>query len=207
MDYQGNSKNRREDPDKPPKVVERVVVNEVIVRKHGPWRKFKSLFIEADVRTVVRSVTTDVMIPAAKNMLLAMSQQSLERIFFKDSPSQNRFGPGSRVTYPYNIPPNRGMGGSPLQAHAPRQRLGAGTSRQRDDYILKFRAEAENVLAAMGDIIDQYEIVSVADLNELIGVPATPVDNKWGWTNLSNVQIREIREGFVIDFPPVESIA
>lgn len=205
MDYQSNSKNRKDKPDQPPKVVERVVVNEVIVRRQGPWRKFKALFIEADARTVVKNVALDVMIPAAKNMLLDTSHQALERMFYKDGGRGQRYGVGPRVTY--NTPVNRGYGGSPLQSHAPRQRLGAGTSRQlRDDYILKFREEAQNVLEAMNDIVDKYEQVSVADLNELMGVPTTDVDYKWGWTNLANVQISSLREGFLINFPPAEPI-
>ena len=58
----------------------------------------------------------------------------------------------------------------------------------------------------MNDIIDTYEVVTVADLNELVGFPTNHVDNKWGWSYLADVQVRQIREGYLIDFPPAEPI-
>ena len=58
----------------------------------------------------------------------------------------------------------------------------------------------------MNDIIDTYEVVSVADLNELVGLPTSYMDNKWGWIYLGDVQVRQIREGFLIDLPSAEPI-
>ncbi len=56
----------------------------------------------------------------------------------------------------------------------------------------------------MNDIIETYEVASVADLQDLVGLPSSHVDNKWGWINLHDVQIRQIREGYVIDLPQAE---
>ncbi len=55
--------------------------------------------------------------------------------------------------------------------------------------------------------IEQYEVVSVSDLNELLGLPSSHVDNKWGWTNLSTIDTKQVREGFRISFPPLEEIS
>jgi hypothetical protein len=58
----------------------------------------------------------------------------------------------------------------------------------------------------MTDIIDVYKVASVTDLHDLVGLPSTYVDNKWGWENLSYANVRQIREGYLLDLPPVEPI-
>ncbi len=205
-DYQGNSKKMKESEKIPEKKVERVVASEVIIPKKSIGRKFKDLFIEADFKTVVKYVGSDVLLPAARNMIVDASSKGVERLLYGESAVRRRnYGPGPRVTY--NNPINRGYSGSPLQSsrHAPSVLPEPRTSRHgRDNFILSSREEAELVLERMNDIIDTYEVASVADLNDLVGLPTTHVDNKWGWVYLGDVQIRQIREGYLIDFPPSE---
>lgn len=82
-------------------------------------------------------------------------------------------------------------------------------SRQaRDDVvILATRSEAELVLERLGDIIDKFEVASVGDLHDLLGLPQTHVDQKWGWTYVGDASIRQVREGYLLDLPlaaPIE---
>jgi hypothetical protein len=208
-DYQGNSKKMKETEKVPVKNVEKVVVGEVIVQKKSIGRKFKDLFIEADLKTVIRYVATDVLLPAARNTIVDASSKGIERLMYGESAVRRRnFGVGPRVTY--NNPINRGYRDSgpfhsprnaPAVSPAPRS-----SRHSRDEFFLSSREEAELVLERMNDIIDTYEVVSVADLNQLAGLPTTHVDNKWGWVYLGDVQIRQIREGYLIDFPPSEPI-
>jgi hypothetical protein len=82
-------------------------------------------------------------------------------------------------------------------------------SRRRQDVgeiILASKADAEAVLEEMMDVINDYDVVSVADLNACLGRPSSYVDNNWGWTILKPVDIRQIREGFLLDLPPAEAI-
>jgi hypothetical protein len=78
--------------------------------------------------------------------------------------------------------------------------------REMNQIILYSRSEAENVLERLTDIIDRYETVSVADLYQLLQLESSPIDNKWGWTYLHNTEIRQVREGFLLDLPPVEPL-
>ncbi len=206
-DYQGNSKKIKESETVPVKKIERVVATEVIVPKRSIGRKFKDLFIEADFKTVVKYVGSDVLLPAARNMIVDASSKGVERLLYGESAIRRRnYGaPGPRVTY--NNPISRGYRESPFQGsrHAPSVSPEPRSSRHgRDNFILSSREEAELVLERMNDIIDTYEVASVADLNDLVGLPTTHVDNKWGWVYLGDVQIRQIREGYLIDFPPAE---
>jgi hypothetical protein len=204
MDYQGNANKDKEKKAKPEKRVEKVVSSEVIVQKKSLGRKFKDTFIEADLKSVVRYLLSDVLLPAARNTIVDASTKGIERMIYGEAAMRRRsMGAGPRITY--NSPINRFRDATPE-----RSRLTPGESRSprhsRDDFILSSREEAELVLERMNDIIDTYEVVSVADLNDLVGFPTSYIDNKWGWIYLGDVQIRQIREGYLIDLPAAEPI-
>ncbi len=207
-DYQGNSKRQKETESLPAKKVEKVIATEVIVQKKTIGRKFKDLLVAADFRTVLRYVGTDVLIPAARNMVVDASTKGIERLLYGESSGRRRgmYGPSSRVTY--NNPINRGYRDSSPGRYAPPVSPEPRSIRHsRDDLILSSRDEAEIVLERLNDIIDTYEVASVADLNDLVGIPASHVDQKWGWIYLRDVGIRQVREGWLIDLPPAEPIS
>lgn len=208
MDYQGNSKRdqEKEAKEKPPaKELKKVVTGEVTTKKKGIGRKFKELVVEADFRSVIGYIMTDILIPAAKNMIVDSAAKGAERMVFGDSGTRRRgIGGGSRISYDRIT--RSGVGGSPLRGAPAIERGPRSTRHAREDFIISSRKEAEEVLELMNDIIDNYEVVSVSDLNELVGYPSSHVDNKWGWTFLGDVQIRQIREGYLIDLPPAEPI-
>lgn len=211
-DYTSNSKKAKE--AKVPntaKNIEKVVVGEVLVQKKPIGRKFRDMLIAADFKSVFGHVVHNIFIPAAKNMLVDSAAKGAELMVYGEASRTRRgpiHGPGPRVTY--NSPINRGYGYRDPRDHrtAPPVEIGPRRSSRLDrtDYILSSREEAETVLERMSDIIDQYEVATVGDLNELVGFPTTHIDNKWGWIYLGDVQIRQIREGFMIDFPPAEPL-
>lgn len=209
-DYQGNAKKNKPEP-KPEKVIEKVVVGEVIVKKKSLGRKFKDLFIEADLRTVVRYVCSEVLLPAARNMIVDGASKGVERMMYGESAvRRSRYGPNSGPRITYNNPINRGYRDASYRDTTSRPTPpsgGPGSARQNQDtIILSSREEAELVLERLNDIIDTYEVVSVADLNDLVGLPTTYINNNWGWIFLGDVQIQQIREGYLLNMPPAEPI-
>ena len=78
--------------------------------------------------------------------------------------------------------------------------------RESLDIILTSKREAENILHTMEDIIHKYDVVTVANLYEMLGLRDTPMDNKWGWVTLNGTEIRQVREGFLLDLPPAEEV-
>jgi len=145
------------------------------------------------------------MLPAARNLIVDASTKGIERMIYGESAMRRRGigAPGPRVTY--NSPINRG-GYSPSRPPSITPGESRSPRHSLNDFILSSREEAELVLERMNDIIDTYEVVSVADLNELVGFPTSFVDNKWGWIYLGDVQIRQIREGYLLDLPSAEQI-
>jgi hypothetical protein len=72
--------------------------------------------------------------------------------------------------------------------------------------IVGTREEAELVIERLIDVLDKYDVVSLAALYELLGLETSYIDNKWGWTNLSSAQVRQIRQGYLLELPPLEEI-
>jgi hypothetical protein len=207
MDYQSNSKNKKELAEVvPDKKIEKVVKGDVVVHKKSLGRRFKDIFIEADLRSVTRYIASEVLIPAFRNMVVDGASKGVERMMYGDTAVRRRnYGHlGSRITY--NNPINRGYRNAP-PSRAPMGVVGASSRASHDDFVLESREEADLVIERMSDILDTYEVVSVADLNELVGFQSSHVDNKWGWFHLGNVHVRQIREGYLIDLPPAEPIS
>lgn len=211
-DYSGAVKDTPIDgqPEKQAeKVVASVVETKVIVKKKGIGQKVKGIISQADLPGVISYVTYDVLIPAARNMIVDSLIEGVHRAFYKGERygrSMYGGGPtGPRISY--STPVDRG--GSPLSRSAPPRSsvLGSRTSRHiRDDFIISSRSEADRVLERLGDIIDRYGVASVADLKDLMGVSSTHVDQKWGWTFVGDAEVRQVREGFVIDLAPEEAL-
>jgi hypothetical protein len=58
----------------------------------------------------------------------------------------------------------------------------------------------------MTDIIDKYDVVSIADLYQMCGLPSTYIDNEWGLSSLQYIDVRQTREGYIIDLPAAEAL-
>jgi hypothetical protein len=207
MDFPGNSHKAGEGPLKPkevvpPKNVQKVVSGEVIQRKKPLGRRLKETLFKSAGRYVVR----DVLVPAFKNMFVDAVNEGAKRTVYGESQARNRdFG---RSRFSYNSPVDRYPQARPRTFMLPDQAPHYEARRRQDtmEIILSTREEAEVVLERLSDLIDKYDVASVADLRDLLGQPSTHIDNKWGWAQLKFSDIRQIREGYLLDLPPVEPI-
>lgn len=206
MDYQGNAKKAQEPglPAKPPKKIEKVITGEVITKKKPLGRTLKEFFIAGDAKNVAAYVFKDVLLPAAKNMIFDAGTEGLKRTLYGDRGVQRRNTFTTPSRYSYNLPVQRPR--DPL-TNPPMGRIPAIPAQvNQSDIILTSKEEAETVLQSMFDIINQYEAVSVADLHEMVGLPAPHTDNKWGWTHLVGSSVKQVRDGFLLDLPAPEPI-
>lgn len=203
-DFPPNSKKSRD--DKPEKKLEKVVEGPVIGRKRSFTQKLKAVFIGGEAKTALSYIGYEVLLPALRNMVVDATTKGIERMIYGEAqPRRQGYTGGSRVQY-----------NSPVQRYGMRQNTqynnpSSARGRRTNDYepmelIFASRDEADMVLDTMMNIVDQYEMVSVADLHELAGLPANHTDNKWGWLSLRGTSVRQIRGGFIIDLPPVEPL-
>lgn len=207
QEFPGNSQNlvgakkakptKAEKPDK----IEPVITGDVIQKKRGLGRKFKDLIQSADFKGTAHYVAMEVIRPAAKNMLADSGNRAIERMVYGESSRGRPINTRSRTTY--NSPVNRRSAMLPDQPpHSPRPSVRP----QASDIILTSRAEAELVLDALRESVDKYEVASVADLHSLVGLPSPYVDNNWGWYNLDYADVRQVRDGYLLEMPSPEPI-
>lgn len=209
MDFPGNSKNipggtpLTPKEVKPEKNVQKVVSVTAVQKKPSIHKRVKTLFFGGEFKSATSYVLGDVLLPAMKNMALDALSKGGEKLIFGDQP-RRRYEPG-RPRYSYNNPVERYSRPGILPDQPPRY---SSIPRRQEvgEIILISREEADLVLERLTDIIDTYQVASVADLHELVGLPHSHIDQKWGWTMLRGASVRQTRDGYLIDLPPAESI-
>lgn len=209
-DYQSNSKKIRGGghPASEKIEVEKVVTGEVVVQRKTFGRKAKEAVVSADLKSVGGYLIWDVLIPAVKNVIVDTATKGIERAIYGDRAIRSRDSSSrGRVQYPYNHhsdPINRNRDRGVIDARS--REIARNSSADNEPYIMTSRDDAERVLDEMTEIIDRHDYVTVATLKELIGFPSTPVDWGWGWDSLIGVKARQVREGYLIDFPSPKPI-
>lgn len=214
MDYASNSHKARDERSKPekPEIV-KVVTGEVVEKPKSTWRKFKDIFLGGDMKTSARFVVADVILPDLRNLLWDSISRGSERIIFGEGRRARRstdYRP-SRTVYnatPLWQEPSREIVARPRRPMLPDQPPGGFRPERydRNEIILASRSDAENVVEELLDTIQKYQVVTLADLYDMLGRPSAHTDNRWGWTYLNNVEIRQISSGYLIDLPQPEPI-
>lgn len=202
MDYPSNSNRKKEEVSKPKKEIEKVITTDAIVHKKTLSDRFKNVFLGGEFKSSLRYISAEVLLPAFRNMIVDATTKGIERVIYGESaPKRSASTMQSRMSY--NTPVDRSY-----SKFASPNTYTASRNRRYDvnNIILVSKEEAETVLERLNDIIERFDVVSVADLHQLVGLPSTYVDNKWGWSSLRFADVRQIREGFLLDLPPVEPI-
>ena len=189
------NKQTEENMNKTPvneKRAEKVVHGKVKAKKNE-MRKLTNVFISEDASNVKNYIIMDVIVPAVKKALYDLVVGALDITLYGGRGSEKRPS-ADKISYrDYNSiskSDGRSYGGS---------RTTSGYS--YDDIVVETRGEAEAVLSRMDEIMEEYEIVRVADLYDLVGITGDYTDNKYGWTNIRNASIVRVRDGYKINMP------
>lgn len=175
------------------KRVEKVVRGKVKTQKNNK-RKLADLFISEDAGNVKNYIFLDVIIPAVKKAIYDLVVGALDMSLYGGRGGGGRRSTADKVSYrDYNSVSRRDT------RSYESARTTSGYS--YDDIVLETRGEAEAVLTRMDEIMEEYEIVRVADLYDLVGITGEHTDNKYGWTNIRNAKIVRVRDGWKIEMP------
>jgi hypothetical protein len=203
--FPGNSKKAKASEEKQEKkVIEKVVVGEVVQKKPPILQRIKNTFFAGDVDTVAKYLVQEVLLPAFRNLIVDSTTKGIEKMMYGDNMAP-RYSAGSRSRYSYNKPVQRDQRPRvmlPDQPPHPPPRSRHATP----ELIVSSKSEGDLVIERLVDIIDTYEVASIADLYDLLGLPNSYIDNKWGWTQLAYADVRQVREGFLIELPPADPI-
>lgn len=183
------------------KDITRVTSGETVRRRKPLRKQFSETFIAGDMRSAMRYVMFDVLLPAAKDMIVDAGSSGIEKLIFGDARKRGattpQSGPTGYVSY------NRIAMGAASRLASP-QRVMSRRARSRHDFdeiILDSRTEAEEVIDRLFDLVSRYETATVADLYELVGLASTHADHKWGWTDIRGAGVSRVRDGYLLDLP------
>lgn len=197
-EYKSNSdKARREQTEKSDKKVEAVITGTAKTRKKGEMQKFADVFIAEDANNVKSYILMEVIVPAVKKAISDIVTTGIDMILYGEAGRSKRNNGAQKVSYRNYYDQN-----------SDRVRAGSGSTRRSgidyDDIVFDTRGDAESVLDAMHDIINQYGTVSVADLYDLARVPNDNFTmNRYGWTTLNGAQPVRVQDGYILKLPRV----
>ena len=196
LDYKPNSNRYKKEQSNAlaeRKKIEKVVTGKVKTKKKSEISKLKDTFISEDVSNVKSYIVMDVLIPAAKKAISDIVRDGIDMILYGDTHNGRGSSGASYVSYRSYSDRDR----RDTRRESSRTRVGY----DYDDIILESRAEAEEVLRRMDELIETYRIVSVADLYDLVGKSCNYTDNKYGWTNIRNAEPVRVRDGYLLKMP------
>lgn len=184
------------------KPLEPVVSSDKIVGpKKSSGNKLAKNFISNEVKNIKSYVIFDVVIPTIKNTILDI----IEMAFFgkRSGPRANNnsvpFDNPTRVNYNAFYASNyykTGRNRYNMYRNGPDSELSDVDYR---NIVLLEKGDAEILVKRMWDTIDECGSVSLANLYSLLSLPSTFTDNNWGWTRKSDIGIRHVKDGYLID--------
>lgn len=187
----GNSHKSKE--ALPEKKVEKVIQGEARTKKKNELEKMADTFLVEDRSKARDHIVNDLLVPAVKNFIIDMitvllkgssgsgaSERTVDRVSYRN--------------YDRDYDRSRPVASTARRAYA------------YDDVVLKNRGDAEMVLDQMRDVIYTYGFASIADLYEFAGLKSNYTDTKYGWSDLRDADIVEVRGEWLIKMPRVTPI-
>lgn len=188
--YPSNSGSSHAEKKEEPKHIKKVVKGTVKTKKKSELQKFGQKFISEDAGNLKDYVLGDVLIPSIKKAIVDIVTDGINIVMYGDANIGKKRG--SKINY---------------CSYSDDRYERSRTSKRRDAYdyddiILDTRAEAEDVLNSLDEIIDGYDMASVADLYELVGITDTSYTaNDYGWFDLRSARTVHVREGWLLKLP------
>lgn len=199
-DYKPNSHRSKEQElhePMPEKRTEKVVTGNVKQRKKSGLAKAGSIFVPGDVESVKSYILMDVLVPSIKRAISDIVCNGVNMLL--GEPSRGKSGsPGAKVAYRqyYQDRDDRPSYNRPR----------AKAQYSYDDIVFETRGDAEEVLYRMEELLERFDVVSVADLFDMAGISCQYTDNKYGWTDLRNAHVERVRDGYIISLPRATSL-
>lgn len=169
-------------------------------------KKISNTFFKNDINDVKSYIVTDVLIPAAKNLIFSTISNSLSMLMFgevRNNPltgftrQSDGVGRISRTSYSKFYDQRETIRD---------ERITRGY--EYDELSYNTREEADTVLAEMDDALYRYGVVSIFDMYDFSHLTAPFTYQDYGWTNLRSAKVIDFvdEDGYVryaIDLPRV----
>lgn len=176
------------------------VVKTPVKTKKNEVRKFADIFISEDISNVKNYIFMDVLVPAIKKAIYDIVTNGVDMFLYGSTGKNKPTTSGSKVSYRsyYDQKNNSSYRGS--------ENTKSHNGFEYDDIIFDNRGEAEAVKQQMQAAIGRYGFVTIADLYDMVDLPAPYTSQKYGWSELSNVETVRVRDGYMLKLPRASTI-
>ena len=196
--YQPNSHKAKAEANEPAeKKIEKVITGNVKTKKKGDMHKLSDVFGGKDGAEVKEYLVSDVLVPGIKKIVWEIVTGAFDMILFGGTGHAKKNTNAGYVSY-NNYSSRR----EPSRDARPQAR----TRYSYDDLVLETRGDAEDVMDRLGEALEEYGMVTVADMYDAVGLSCNYTDNKYGWTNLRDAQIVRVRDGYMLKMPPAHPL-
>lgn len=178
----------------------------VTLKRKTPGQRFTETFLNnGDVKTVGQTILLDVIVPALKEMIFSAGRDALSMFLWGDTRASGKGGLKGGIIRDYTS-----YSSSVVSRNRDRDRVDIyrpEDSVKYNNLVFEIRGDAENILFNMRDYINTYDDIQIVKLYELvreqtgIQIPMTAQDAKFGWSDLTNACVRQVRGGYLLELP------
>lgn len=210
-DYPNNSKGKDRIEQK--EEIQPLQMKGKVKQKRYFMKSLKEEFVNEDAPSIGEYILFDVLFPALRDMISDIGHSSIDILM-----GGRGYGGYDRRRYSYDRHRERDNYISYNRMYddrRPRRRDYEDDRRPSrrgridlDDLVFDYREDAEDCLDRMLDKIEDYGVVSVGYLYDLLGrtVYGDFTKEDWGWEDLSAARVRKVRDGYLLDLPRVRPI-
>lgn len=190
------SKERRAEAAKNDKPKAEKVISGTVKTRENKSRKFLGNFITSDANSVWEAIFTDVLVPSLKKLLSEGINTAADLFLYGESRGRRDGRSDSKVSYRKYYDDRYGD-----RRESERRSTSVRSRFDYNELVYETRGEAQMVLDHMRDTIDEYGLVSVADMYDFSGASAPFTSHDYGWTSLRAAEVRRVHDGYVLDLP------
>ena len=179
----------------------------VSLKRKTPGQRFVDRFIKTDLQTVGSTLFDDVIVPAILDMLYKAGHDALSMFIYGDTRGSRT---GGLKTIGGIVRDYTSYSRDSISRTRDRDRVDIYRSEDSVKYnnlVFEIRGDAENILFNMRDYINTYDDIQIIKLYELvreqtgIQIPMNAQDAKFGWSDLTNACVRQVRGGYLLELP------
>lgn len=205
MAYPANSHASKEKKDQTkaekapaePKEIKSVVSKSAKEAKKGPIKRLMGKLFADDFDDIKTSIISDTVIPALRDMFFDAISGGLSMVLYGETYSGHKYRKSKGYT-------DYGKISSVVGSSRERRERKNELSSSVEDLAFEYREDAVAVLDEIMDIMETYDMVSIADVYSLAGIPTQHTDNKYGWdnpTDIAKMKIARSGRDWVLKLP------
>lgn len=186
------------------KKLDKVVTGKVIKRKKPFSRRLKETFFNEN-GGVFSYLLKEVLVPALQDTATTMVQQGIEKAVYGEVRSPGRTVRGAAGAPRTHISYDRYTRPTPPTPPS-RRPVTQPDAIDIGEVVLDSKIDAQMVAEKLFELVEEYGIATVANLNDLLAQSSVYTDHKYGWTDLDSLVVRRVRDGYLLVLPPPEDL-